>query len=101
MIEAAGWQVDDLHCSKQFVPDSMAAGPSVEIYHWLDLICSSAGPVLPHLPDCGKAVDQLVATVTQLQSLSLSRYQLGNTHCVSSATQVGTDESTSGHSCQG
>lgn len=48
-----------------------------------------AGPVLPHLADCSTAVEQLAASATQLQSLSLSRYHIGTTDCVSSATQVG------------
>uniref|UniRef100_A0A383V982 F-box domain-containing protein n=1 Tax=Tetradesmus obliquus TaxID=3088 RepID=A0A383V982_TETOB len=48
----------------------------------------SLGPMLPHLDACSASVQHLAATATQLRSLSLSRYQVGSTSCISSATQL-------------
>lgn len=44
--------------------------------------------MLPHLDACSASVQHLAATATQLRSLSLSRYQVGSTSCISSATQL-------------
>ncbi|KAF6251517.1 hypothetical protein COO60DRAFT_608923 [Scenedesmus sp. NREL 46B-D3] len=48
----------------------------------------SLGPMLPRLDACSSSVQHLAATATQLRSLSLSRYQVGSTDCVASATQL-------------
>jgi Leucine-rich repeat (LRR) protein len=44
--------------------------------------------MLPHLDACGSSIQHLAASATQLRSLSLSRYQVGSTACVASATQL-------------
>eukprot|EP00775_Hariotina_reticulata_P011873 gene11873-12017_t len=48
----------------------------------------AAGPVLPHLKDCDRAVSQLASSMTQLRHLSISRYNISSTACISSATQL-------------
>jgi hypothetical protein len=52
------------------------------------LLHPAAGPMLPHLDACSSSVQHLAATATQLRSLSLSRYQVGSTNCISHATQL-------------